>query len=146
MTDRAKTARNTRRKFLKGAAVAGAAVATPAVVPAFSLLEAVSKGTLDGGHGVLVYHYGKQTALWGLWALPEQFLRFTVSKPVLAIELPRPQVIATATNRLELLRRRVRGQAMKLAHHLSVVVVEDEVVVRERALPDLQDMLPKSYR
>jgi TRAP-type mannitol/chloroaromatic compound transport system substrate-binding protein len=27
----------------------------------------VSKGTLDGGHGVLVYHYGKQTALalWG---------------------------------------------------------------------------------
>jgi len=109
---------NTRRRFLKGAAVAAAAtVATPAVVkaqgpismrwqstwpskdifhefaldyakkvndmtggdlkievlpagavvPAFGLLEAVSKGTLDGGHGVLVYHYGKQTALalWG---------------------------------------------------------------------------------
>src|SRR6185436_6392696 len=38
-----------------------------AVVPAFGLLEAVSKGTLDGGHGVLAYHYGKQTALalWG---------------------------------------------------------------------------------
>jgi TRAP-type mannitol/chloroaromatic compound transport system substrate-binding protein len=38
-----------------------------AVVPAFGLLEAVSKGTLDGGHGVLVYHYGKSTALalWG---------------------------------------------------------------------------------
>src|SRR5690348_3449130 len=117
MTDKARTARNTRRRFLKGAAVAGAAVATPAVVkaqgpismrwqstwpskdifheyaldyakkvndmsggdlkievlpagavvPAFGLLEAVSKGTLDGGHGVLVYHYGKQTALalWG---------------------------------------------------------------------------------
>ncbi len=31
-----------------------------AVVPAFNLLDAVSKGTLDGGHGVLVYHYGKQ--------------------------------------------------------------------------------------
>jgi TRAP-type mannitol/chloroaromatic compound transport system substrate-binding protein len=104
----------TRRKFLKGAAVATAAtVAAPsvvraqgpinmrwqstwpskdifldyakkvndmtggdlkievlpagAVVPAFQLLDAVSKGTLDGGHGVLVYHYGKQTALalWG---------------------------------------------------------------------------------
>ena len=107
-----------RRKFLKGAALASAAtVATPAiaqqagpismrwqstwpakdifheyaldfakkvndmtggdlkievlpagpVVPAFGLLDAVSKGTLDGGHGVLVYHYGKQTALalWG---------------------------------------------------------------------------------
>ena len=27
-----------------------------AVVPAFGLLDAVSKGTLDGGHGVLVYH------------------------------------------------------------------------------------------
>jgi len=107
-----------RRKFLSGAAVAGAAaVATPsivkaqgpvsmrwqstwpskdifheyaldfakkvndmtggdlkievlpagAVVPAFGLLDAVSKGTLDGGHGVMVYHYGKQTALalWG---------------------------------------------------------------------------------
>ena len=38
-----------------------------AVVPAFQLLEAVSKGLLDGGHGVMVYHYGKQTALalWG---------------------------------------------------------------------------------
>jgi TRAP-type mannitol/chloroaromatic compound transport system substrate-binding protein len=117
MTDKAKATRNTRRKFLKGAAVAGAAVATPAVVqaqgpismrwqstwpskdifheyaldfgkkvndmtggdlkievlpagavvPAFQLLDAVSKGVLDGGHGVLVYHYGKQNALalWG---------------------------------------------------------------------------------
>jgi len=38
-----------------------------AVVPAFGLLDAVSKGTLDGGHGVFVYHYGKQSALalWG---------------------------------------------------------------------------------
>jgi TRAP-type mannitol/chloroaromatic compound transport system substrate-binding protein len=38
-----------------------------AVVPAFQLLDAVSRGLLDGGHGVLVYHYGKQTALalWG---------------------------------------------------------------------------------
>jgi TRAP-type mannitol/chloroaromatic compound transport system substrate-binding protein len=38
-----------------------------AVVPAFQLLDAVSKGVLDGGHGVLVYHYGKNTALalWG---------------------------------------------------------------------------------
>jgi TRAP-type mannitol/chloroaromatic compound transport system substrate-binding protein len=38
-----------------------------AVVPPFQLLDAVSKGVLDGGHGVLVYHYGKQTALalWG---------------------------------------------------------------------------------
>jgi TRAP-type mannitol/chloroaromatic compound transport system substrate-binding protein len=38
-----------------------------AVVPAFGLLDAVSSGTLDGGHGVVVYHYGKSTALalWG---------------------------------------------------------------------------------
>src|SRR5258708_6502441 len=38
-----------------------------AVEPAFGLLDAVSKGVLDGGHGVLVYHYGKNTALalWG---------------------------------------------------------------------------------
>ena len=38
-----------------------------AVVPAFGLLDGVSKGVLDGGHGVLVYHYGKQNALalWG---------------------------------------------------------------------------------
>jgi TRAP-type mannitol/chloroaromatic compound transport system substrate-binding protein len=34
-----------------------------AVVPAFALLDAVSKGTLDGGHGVLGYSYGKQNAL-----------------------------------------------------------------------------------
>src|SRR4029077_2956344 len=117
MTDKTKRT-NTRRKFLKGAAVANAAtVAAPtiveaqgpismrwqstwpskdifheyaldfaktvndmtggdlkievlpagAVVPAFGLIDAVSKGTLDGGHGVLVYHYGKQNALalWG---------------------------------------------------------------------------------
>jgi TRAP-type mannitol/chloroaromatic compound transport system substrate-binding protein len=37
------------------------------VVPAFGLLEAVSKGTLDGGHGVLGYNYGKQNAL-ALWS------------------------------------------------------------------------------
>ncbi len=38
-----------------------------AVVPAFNLLDAVSKGTLDGGHGVTAYWYGKQSAvaLWG---------------------------------------------------------------------------------
>src|ERR1700739_2487640 len=118
MPTKSSSAVATRRKFLKGAAVAAAAtVATPAVVkaqgpismrwqstwpskdifhkyaldyakkvndmtggdlkievvpggavgPAFGLLDAVSKGTLDGGHGVLVYHYGKQTALalWG---------------------------------------------------------------------------------
>src|SRR5512143_4359326 len=33
------------------------------VVPAFGVLDAVSKGTLDGAHGVIVYHYGKQHAL-----------------------------------------------------------------------------------
>ena len=38
-----------------------------AVVKAFDLLDGVNKGTLDGGHGVVVYHYGKNTALalWG---------------------------------------------------------------------------------
>jgi TRAP-type mannitol/chloroaromatic compound transport system substrate-binding protein len=38
-----------------------------AVVKAFDLLEAVSKGTLDGGHGVVAYWYGKNSALalWG---------------------------------------------------------------------------------
>src|SRR6266436_4550179 len=118
MPNKSPSAAATRRKFLKGAAVATAAtVAAPsvvraqgpinmrwqstwpskdifheyaldyakkvndmtggdlkidvlpagAVVPAFQLIDAVSKGTLDGGHGVLVYHYGKQTALalWG---------------------------------------------------------------------------------
>lgn len=37
------------------------------VVPPFQLLEAVNKVTLDGGHGVVAYHYGKQSALalWG---------------------------------------------------------------------------------
>ncbi|MEN5159648.1 TRAP transporter substrate-binding protein [Achromobacter spanius] len=38
-----------------------------AVVKAFDLLDAVSSGTLDGGHGVVAYWYGKNTAvaLWG---------------------------------------------------------------------------------
>jgi TRAP-type mannitol/chloroaromatic compound transport system substrate-binding protein len=118
MPNKSSSASATRRKFLKGAALATtAAVAAPsvvkaqgainmrwqstwpskdifheyaldyakkvndmtggdlkievlpagAVVPAFQLIDAVSKGVLDGGHGVLVYHYGKQTALalWG---------------------------------------------------------------------------------
>ena len=38
-----------------------------AVVKAFDLMDAVSKGTLDGGHGVVAYWYGKNAAmaLWG---------------------------------------------------------------------------------
>ena len=51
------------------------------VVPAFQLFEAVNKGTLDGGHGVVAYHYCKNNALalWGsgpafgmvpTWSLP----------------------------------------------------------------------------
>src|ERR671919_322777 len=38
-----------------------------AVVPAFGLLDAVSKGALDGGHGVLAYHFRRHDALalWG---------------------------------------------------------------------------------
>ncbi|MCC7487725.1 MAG: C4-dicarboxylate ABC transporter [Burkholderiales bacterium] len=38
-----------------------------AVVSAAGLLEAVSKGALDGSHGVAAYHFGKQNALalWG---------------------------------------------------------------------------------
>ncbi len=38
-----------------------------AVVKAFDLLDAVNKGTLDGGHGVVAYWYGKNSAvaLWG---------------------------------------------------------------------------------
>jgi TRAP-type mannitol/chloroaromatic compound transport system substrate-binding protein len=37
------------------------------VAGAFQLLDAVNKGTLDGCHGVVAYHYGKNTALalWG---------------------------------------------------------------------------------
>ena len=38
-----------------------------AVAKAFELIDAVSKGTLDGGHGVPAYWYGKNSAmaLWG---------------------------------------------------------------------------------
>jgi TRAP-type mannitol/chloroaromatic compound transport system substrate-binding protein len=38
-----------------------------AVVKPFDLLDAVNKGTLDGGHGVVAYWYGKNNAvaLWG---------------------------------------------------------------------------------
>ena len=38
-----------------------------AVVKPFDLLDAVNKGTLDGGHGVVAYWYGKNSAvaLWG---------------------------------------------------------------------------------
>ena len=38
-----------------------------AVVKAFDLIDAVSRGRLDGGHGVVAYWYGKNSAvaLWG---------------------------------------------------------------------------------
>lgn len=38
-----------------------------AVAKPLELLDAVNKGLLDGGHGVVAYHYGKQNALalWG---------------------------------------------------------------------------------
>jgi DNA-binding NarL/FixJ family response regulator len=47
-----------------------------AVVPAFELLDAVSKGTLDGGHGVIAYWYGKNSA-WrcGVPARPSAWTR-----------------------------------------------------------------------
>jgi len=37
-----------------------------AVVPAFGLMDAINSGTLDGGHGVMGYNYGKETAI-ALW-------------------------------------------------------------------------------
>ncbi|ABS27124.1 TRAP transporter substrate-binding protein [Anaeromyxobacter sp. Fw109-5] len=43
-----------------------------AVVKAFDLLDAVAKGTLDGGHGVVAYWYGKNTAL-ALWGSGPEF-------------------------------------------------------------------------
>ena len=47
-----------------------------AVVPAFQLLEAVSKGTLDGGHGVIAYHTAR-TRRWrcGVPARPSAWTR-----------------------------------------------------------------------
>ena len=43
-----------------------------AVVPAFGLLEAVSKGSLDGCHGVLENHYSRHNAL-ALWSCGPAF-------------------------------------------------------------------------
>src|SRR3546814_16991349 len=47
-----------------------------AVVPAFALLDAVSKGTLDGGHGVLGYHYGNQNAQTGRASCRERVCQY----------------------------------------------------------------------
>ena len=82
-----------------------------AVVPAFGLLEAVSKGTLDGGHGVLVYHYGKQTAL-ALWGSGPAF-SFRASwwtGSVAALSIP-PRVRAIAARRRTAGLGRARGPA-----------------------------------
>jgi TRAP-type mannitol/chloroaromatic compound transport system substrate-binding protein len=43
-----------------------------AVVPAGGLLDAVAKGALDGGQGLLHYHYGRHPA-FGLWAAGPAF-------------------------------------------------------------------------
>jgi TRAP-type mannitol/chloroaromatic compound transport system substrate-binding protein len=40
--------------------------------PSFGLLDAVSKGALDGGHGLLHYHYSKHPA-FALWAAGPAF-------------------------------------------------------------------------
>jgi TRAP-type mannitol/chloroaromatic compound transport system substrate-binding protein len=52
---------------MAGARVKVEVLPAGAVVGAFQLLEGVAKGTLDGGHGVVAYHYGKNSALalWG---------------------------------------------------------------------------------
>ena len=43
-----------------------------AVVPALQVVEAVSKGTLDGGHGLAAFWYGKNTA-FGLYGAGPDF-------------------------------------------------------------------------
>jgi len=43
-----------------------------AVAPAAGLLDAVSKGNLDGGHGMLAHHFHRQSAL-GLWGSGPSF-------------------------------------------------------------------------
>ena len=75
-----------------------------AVVPAFGLLDAVSKGTLDGGHGVLVYHYGKQNAL-ALWGSGPAFAHGRQHAAVLA-QIRRRQRASRQALRLD---RRKRG-------------------------------------
>ena len=45
---------------------------TGAVVPALQVVEAVSRGTLDGGHGLAGYWYGKNTA-FGLYGAGPDF-------------------------------------------------------------------------
>ena len=53
--------------YMAGSRVKLEVLPAGAVVGAFQLLEGVAKGTLDGGHGVVAYHYGKNSALalWG---------------------------------------------------------------------------------
>ena len=75
-----------------------------AVVPAFGLLDAVSKGTLDGGHGVLVYHYGKQNAL-ALWGSGPAF-GMDAQHAALLAQIRRRQGAARQALRLD---RRQRG-------------------------------------
>jgi TRAP-type mannitol/chloroaromatic compound transport system substrate-binding protein len=48
------------------------ALPADAVVPAGSLLDAVGKGALDGGHGLLHHHYGRHPA-FALWAAGPAF-------------------------------------------------------------------------
>ena len=76
-----------------------------AVVPAFGLLDAVSKGTLDGGHGVLVYHYGKQNAL-ALWGSGPAFGMDAQHAAVLA-QVRRRQGTARQALRVDRRQRRV---------------------------------------
>ena len=76
-----------------------------AVVPAFQLLDAVSKGVLDGGHGVLVYHYGKQTAL-ALWGSGPGLWDGRQHAAVLA-QVRRRQGVAQRDLRLDRRQRRV---------------------------------------
>jgi TRAP-type mannitol/chloroaromatic compound transport system substrate-binding protein len=52
----------TRVNTLAGGRLRVELLAAGAVVGAFQLLDAVSAGTLDGGHGVTAYHWGKNPA------------------------------------------------------------------------------------
>ncbi len=75
-----------------------------AVVPAFGVLDAVSKGTLDGAHGVVVYHYGKAERPGAVGIGPG--LRHGCQHAPLLAQIRRRQGVAGKTLRFH---RRERG-------------------------------------
>ena len=79
-------------------------------------------------------------------SLPKYLFRFSIAVPFFAGVLEGPKVVPAAAKQLLVAGGRIGGHTVKLGDDVSLIVIQDEVVVRERAMPDFKAVLSQGYR